>query len=588
MTGAPVRSASGMAGPTLWRMRPYLRPHARRITFTVAASAVGMVAAVAVPLQIKRMIDGPLAEGDAAGVLPLSLLVLALGLTETLLAMTRRLTLARIAADFERSVRDDLYLHLQRLPVEFHDEWHSGQLLSRAMTDIQTIRRFIAFWLVVLVLNAIGFVAIVVQLFRLNVPLAVLALAVLATITWLCFRFDRRYKVVSRTVQDRQGDLTTVAEEAAAGVRVIKAFGRSGLVSSHYRDRAERLREASLSSFDLRARFWPVIDQLPNAALAAVLLVGGIAVGRGALSLGGLVAFTSLVLMLIWPIESLGWILATGQEAATAARRIYEVLDTEPRVAERAGAVELAGAGGAVSFRNASFSYPGSPGWSLAGVDLDVAPGETLAVVGATGSGKSTLLALVPRLYDVTGGAVLLDGRDVRSLTLASLRGHVAIAFDQALLFSASVRENLRFGDPGAADDELWEALAVARAGFVRDLPWGLDTRVGEQGLSLSGGQRQRLALARAIVAKPRVLVLDDPLSALDVHTEAAVERALATALAGTTTLLAVHRPSTLALADRVALLVDGRLDAVGRHSDLAATNAAYRAVLGLDRVPVR
>ena len=574
-----------MAGFILWRLRPYLRPHARRIAFTVAASAVGMVAAVAVPVQIKAVVDGPLADGDRGGVLPLGLLVLALGVTETLLAMSRRLTLARIAADFERTVRDDLYRHLQRLPVAFHDEWQSGQLLSRAMTDIQTIRRFIAFWAVVLVLNGVGFVAIVVQLFLLNVPLAALALATMLPISWLCFRFDRSYKVVSRTVQDRQGDLATVVEEAAAGVRVIKAFGRTGLLSSRFAASARRVETAALDSVELRARFWPLIDEIPNLALAAVLLAGGLAVGNGSLSLGGLVAFTSLLLMLVWPVESLGWILASGQEAATAARRIYEVLDTEPAVADRPGAVALEAGTGAVSFRSVCFSYPGSPGWALRDIDLDIEPGETVAFVGATGSGKSTLLALVPRLTDVTGGAVLLDGHDVRSLTVASLRRQVSIAFDEALLFSASVRENLLFGDPGATDDELRDALAVAQAGFVHDLPWGLDTRVGEQGLSLSGGQRQRLALARAIVAKPQVLVLDDPLSALDVHTEAAVERALATALVGTTTLLAVHRPSTLALADRVALLVDGRLDAVGSHAHLAATNTTYRSVLGLDRV---
>jgi len=574
--------------PTLWRLRPYLRPHARRMAFTVSASAVGMVAAVLVPLQIKKVVDGPLAGGDRGAVLPLCLLVLVLGLTETLLAMSRRMMLARVAAGLERSMRDDLYRHLLRLPVGFHDEWQSGQLLSRAMADVPTIRRFVAFWLVVLILNGFALVAIVVQLFRLNVSLAALTLGTLAPIAWLCRRFDARYKVISRQVQDRQGDLATVAEEAAAGIRVVKAFGRSGLLSARYGGSARRLREAALDSVGLRARYWPVIDQFPNLALAAVLLAGGLAVGNGSLSLGGLVAFTSLVLMLIWPIESLGWILASGQEAATAARRIYEVLDTVPAVADRPAARDAPRGAGAVSFRHVGFSYPRGAGWSLHDVDFDVAPGETLALVGATGSGKSTLLALVPRLYDVTSGAVLVDGHDVRDLTVAGLRGHVTIAFDDPLLFSASVRENLRFGDPRATDDELEEALAVARAGFVADLPWGLDTRVGEQGLSLSGGQRQRLALARAIVAKPRVLVLDDPLSALDVHTEAAVERALTTALTGTTTLIAVHRPSTLALADRVALLVDGRLDAVGPHDELAATNPTYRSVLGLDRVPVR
>ncbi|HET8658287.1 MAG TPA: ABC transporter ATP-binding protein, partial [Micromonosporaceae bacterium] len=300
------------------------------------------------------------------------------------------------------------------------------------------------------------------------------------------------------------------------------------------------------------------------------------------LTLGGLVAFVSLQLMLIWPIDSLGWIIANGQEAMTAADRIYEVFDTEPSIADRPGAVRVAPREviGQVRFEGVAFTYPDTAAPVLRHIDLDVRPGETVAIVGVTGSGKTTLVSLVPRLYDVTAGRITIDGRDVRDIQLDSLRQVVGVAFEEPTLFSMSVRENLTLGRADASDEEIAEALAVAQAEFVYDLPWGLDTRVGEQGLSLSGGQRQRLALARAVLGRPKVLVLDDPLSSLDVHTEALVEEALSRVLHGTTALLVVHRPSTVALADRVALLQDGEIVAVGTHSELLATVPAYRAAL--------
>jgi ATP-binding cassette subfamily B protein len=298
------------------------------------------------------------------------------------------------------------------------------------------------------------------------------------------------------------------------------------------------------------------------------------------MTIGALVAFVSLQLMLVWPIDALGWIIATGQEAMTAADRIFEVFDTPPSIVDRSGAVQVRDLSGHVRFEGVQFGYPGSDAPVLRGIDLEIHPGETLALVGATGSGKTTLTSLVPRLYDVTAGRVTLDGRDVRDIRLASLRGLVGMAFEEPTLFSMSVRENLTLGRIDATDAEIRSALAVAQADFAYELPWGLDTRVGEQGLSLSGGQRQRLALARAVLARPRVLVLDDPLSALDVHTEALVEAALARVLRGTTALLVVHRPSTVSLADRVALLADGRIVATGTHSELLDTVPAYRAVL--------
>jgi ATP-binding cassette subfamily B protein len=315
--------------------------------------------------------------------------------------------------------------------------------------------------------------------------------------------------------------------------------------------------------------------------MTAVLLGGVIAVGNGALTLGGLVAFVSYLLTLTWPLEALGWILAMAEEAETAAGRLWEVVDTEPEIDDRPDAIELGRAVGEVRFEGVAFQYPDSDRTPLRGLDLTISPGETVALVGATGSGKTTLATLLTRLYDPTAGRVTLDGHDLRDLSVRSLRSQIGFAFEEPSLFSASVRENLLMGKPDASDDELAEALEIAQAQFAFALPWGLDTRIGEQGLSLSGGQRQRLALARAIVGRPRILVLDDPLSALDVHTEAKVETALRPILAECTALVVVHRPSTVALADRAALLEDGRVVATGPHHDLLASEPRYRAILG-------
>ena len=564
-------------------MRPYLRPYVPQLATMVVVSFAGIGAGLVVPLVIRRIIDGPIARGDRGAVLPLVALVLALGLVETGLSFLRRWIQGGAANGFERDLRNDLYAHLQSLPVSFHDRWHSGQLLSRAMADLSVMRRFVGFGLVFLVVNSVTFLLVIVLLFNLYAPLALVTAASIVPLAFLSSRFKRRYTAVSRRVQDQQGDLTTLVEEAATGIRVVKAFGRGPLVGSRYADSAGRLRDSAIEAADLRATFWSLIDLVPNLTLVGVLVVGALAVGDGTLSLGGLVAFTSLVLMLVWPMESLGSIVANAREADTAAGRVFEVLDTVSPIADRPGAVELLSPSGHLRLEGVGFRYSDGDGWALRDIDLDVRPGETLALVGTTGSGKTSLLGLVPRLVDVTEGRILLDGHDVRDLTLASLRRAVAVAFDDPLLFSASVRENLLLGWPDAGDDELEIAIATAQAQFVHDLPWGLDTRVGEQGLTLSGGQRQRLALARAIVGRPAVLVLDDPLSSLDVHTETLVEQALAQVLASSTALLAVHRPSTLALADRVAFLDDGRLLAVGTHAELAAELPSYRAVLGID-----
>lgn len=561
-------------------MRPYARPYVRQMIAMTVAALAGLLAATFIPMVTKAVIDGPIAEGDRRGLVLLAGLALLLGVLEAFLAFMRRYVVAVASLGMETTMRDDIYAHMQRLTVAFHDNWQSGQLLSRAMGDVIVIRRFFGFGLIFVVVNLATFAVVIALMVRLYWPLAVITAAAALPVIAFSRSFEKRYRAVSRQLQDQEGDLATSIEEAATGIRVIKSFGRHQLVQREFAGGAREVYETSMQKVRLRGTFWAVLGIVPNLTMAAVLLVGALAVTQGSLTKGGLAAFVSLVLMLIWPVESLGEILAMGEEAETAAERIFEVLDTEPDIADRPGATRLRRCMGRVEFEGVGFAYPGTDEGVLRDISLVVEPGETLALVGVTGSGKTTLASLVPRLYDVTAGRVALDGRDIRDIRLANLRRHVAVAFEESILFSASVRENLLLGRPDAGDDDIRGALETAQATFAYDLPWGLDTRIGEQGLSLSGGQRQRLALARAVIGTPRVLVLDDPLSALDVHTESLVEDALTRVLAGVTALLVVHRPSTLALADRVALLSGGTIAAVGSHSRLLETVPEYRAIL--------
>jgi len=386
---------------------------------------------------------------------------------------------------------------------------------------------------------------------------------------------------VSRAVQDQQGDVATSVEEAAIGFRVIKSFGRRRYVEGHFRDRAKILYDTSIEKVRLSSKFWTFLEIIPNTSLVIVLLLGAQAVGEGKVTIGTLVAFITLMLSLVWPIAALGVILAMAQEAMTAADQVNEIFDTTSDITS--GTQVLEGARGHLRFEGVGFHFPDSDQPVLHGVDLEVLPGETVAIVGATGAGKTALTGLVPRLYDVTDGQITIDGVDVRELTLESLRTVVATAFEEPTLFSMSARENVTLGRPDASDEDIHSAIDTAQAGFVYDLPWGLDTRIGEQGMSLSGGQRQRLALARAVLSRPRILVLDDTLSALDVHTEALVEKALRRVLADATGIVVAHRASTVLLADKVALLQGGTITHVGTHDRLLAEVPAYHDLLAGD-----
>ena len=465
-----------MSSNALWRVKPYLKPHLKRMAVMTSAALAGLMAATFVPLVIKAVIDGPLRHGHRSGILMLSACALALGLFESFMAFLRRFVAGNVSLGIETDIRNDLYAHLQLLPVSFHDNWQSGQLLSRAMSDARTIRRFVGYGLVFLVVNLFTFAVVLFMMIRLNWVLAAITALSAIPLALACRRFEKEYLVVSRRVQDQDGDLTTLVEEGATGIRAIKAFGRRQLVLRQFMDQAERLYDSSLEQVRLRARFWSLIDMMPNLTMALILFGGALAVARGQLTLGGLVAFISLLILLVWPIESLGEILALAEEATSAATRVWEVLDTVPAIADRAGAHDLNECHGSVRFEGVTFGYPNLP-TILRDVDLEIEPGETLALVGVTGSGKTTLASLLPRLMDVSAGRVTIDGHDVRDLTLSSLRRHVGVAFEEPILFSASVRENLLLGYPDATDEEVEIALDTAQASFVHDLPWGLDTR---------------------------------------------------------------------------------------------------------------
>ncbi|WP_349258227.1 ABC transporter ATP-binding protein [Stackebrandtia sp.] len=551
------------------------------LVFALASTA----ASVTVPRLIQHVIDGPIAHRDTSGLWLLGVVVALFGLAEAITVWLRRFIQAKVALSLEADIRSDLYAHMQRLHAGFHDRWQTGQLLARATSDLGSMRRFLAWGLIFGVTSILTYVVVVIQLITLHWQLGLVVAASAVPLFVVCRNFARDYIRASRQMQDQQGEVADLAEQAAQGIRVIKAFGRAPHVQRNFDAEAERLRVISTERMNVSARALSKFNLIPNATLAVILVGGAIAVADHSLTIGALVAFVTLELMLLWPIEALGWIIANGNEAMTAADRIQDVFDTEPNIVDRDGAEPMARetTRGHVRFEGVSFGYDGVDAPVLEGVNLEIRPGETVAIAGATGSGKTTLVSLVPRLYDVGAGRITIDGVDIRDITLDSLRAVVATAFEDPTLFSMSVRENLTLGRADATEEDVAEALRVAQAEFVHDLPYGLDTRVGEQGLSLSGGQRQRLALARAVLVRPAVLVLDDPLSALDVHTEELVERALRQVLTGTTALLVVHRPSTVALADRVALIADGRIAAFGTHSELLHGTPAYAEVLSAE-----
>ncbi len=566
---------------SMWRLRGYLRPYLGRFGVMFVMASIGIGATIVIPLVTKAVIDGPIAESDARGLLAFGLFATGLGVIEALLMFLRRWVVSKATNGVETAIRLDLYDKLQRLSMSFHSQWQGGQLLSRIMNDLATIRRFLGFGLLFIIMNVLQIVVVTILLLSMYWPLGLVVAVSAVPISWMCLRNEREYTRLSRKIQDEVGDVASTVEEGAYGLRVIKSFGRAAHMFDTFDARSRQLYDTSMERVRLSARFWTFLEVIPTAALIVVLGFGAAAAAQGQLTLGTLVAFITLMLSLVWPVAALGFLLAMTQEAFTAADRIMEIFDAEVDIVD--GTQTLADPQGRVRFDDVAFRFPDSAVDTLRHVNLQIEPGETIAIVGATGSGKTVLTQLVPRLYDVTAGSVSIDGVDVRDLSLRQLRTIVATAFEDPTLFSMSARENLTLGRPDASDAEIAEAVEVAQAQFVYDLPWGLDTRIGEQGLRLSGGQRQRLALARAVLSRPRVLVLDDTLSALDIHTEALVEEALQRVLVGVTGIVVAHRASTVLLADRVAVLSGGTLRHVGTHAELLATVPEYRELLSAE-----
>jgi len=581
-----ARPARPRRSSDLLRLLPYLRPYRARWIAMVSAAVLGLCATVAIPLVTKAVIDGPVRRHDQHGLWLLGTAALAVGAGEAVLWFVRRALMARATMGVESDIRKDLYARLQILPMSFHRRWQSGQLLSRVMNDLGTIRQFLSFGMLFLLLNGIQIAVVTAILLAMYWPLGVVVLVSVLPIGVTVYRFESEFTRLSRLAQDQSGHVATHVEESALGLRVIKSFGREEHAYQRFDERAVDLYDAEIRKVVVSARFWTLLEVIPNLTLIVVLGFGAYAAGHQLVTMGTLVAFITLMLSLVWPIASLGFLLSMMQEAMTAANRVAEIFDAPIEIDH--GVVDVVPRGGRVELRDVGLRFADAAAdvWALRHVDLVIEPGQTVALVGATGSGKSVLASLFSRLHDVTEGAVLIDGRDIRELTLPALRSAVATAFEDPTLFSMSVAENLTLGrgaDNSATDAELAAAIDIAAAGFVYELPYGLDTRIGEQGMSLSGGQRQRLSLARAVLAAPAVLVLDDTLSALDMHTEAAVTEALRQVLGSVTALVVAHRASTVLLADRVALLENGTITHIGTHAEMLEQVPQYRYLLSAD-----
>jgi ATP-binding cassette subfamily B protein len=568
------------------RLTPLLRPHRVLLTVSLVAAVGALVAQVAVPAVIAAAIDTVLVDRTGSIGVFVAVLV-ALALTRGLLAATYRYGLYKLAFDVETALRGILYRHLTRLSFTFFDRVQSGQVISRANADIRSVQMFLAF-APLITLSVLSFFLAVGVMLTIDVPLTLLAVAPLPGVYVLGRLLRDRVFPLSWISQARLAELATVVDENVNGVRVVKSFAAEKRQLDALARTARRVRWANTTTADTRARFAPLMENLPRLGQVAVLGFGGWQVIEGNLMIGDLVAFNIYIGMIQVPFRLLGFVLLLGQRARASAERIYEILDTAPEIVDAPDAVDLGAGGrprGRVEFRDVHFAYTlpdDSRGPDvLAGFNLDLAPGERVALVGVTGSGKSTVARLLPRFYDVTSGSVCVDGHDVRDVTLTSLREAVGVVLDEPFLFSCSVADNIAYARPDAGRDEVVAAAVAAQAdGFISDLPEGYDTVVGERGYTLSGGQRQRIAIARTLLANPPVLVLDDATSAIDVHVESAIHAALDRLLEGRTTLIIAHRLSTIALADRVVLLDGGRAVATGPHADLLASEPRYAAVL--------
>ncbi|MFN8186733.1 MAG: ABC transporter ATP-binding protein [Gaiellales bacterium] len=574
----PDRTEPSRLG-TFVRLLRFLAPYRLSLAVSIVLAIGSQACAIAIPAVIARVIDETIPAEDTRQLVLMIALILGLGLAKALMMVARRFIAGRQSLGVEYDVRNRLYGHLLRLSFHFFDRYQTGQLMSRATVDLQNVRFFLGYGLIFLAQHILTVIAVTALLFFIDVRLALIALAITPILALASWRYSHVSHPVLRDVQQRLAEMTSVAEESIVGVNVVKAFAQEEAQLERFRARTEAVFRQSLRAARQQAAYTPLLGFLPMLATAAVLVAGGYQVVNGDLSLGRFVQFNVYLLMLVFPLRMLGMWIGQIQRATAAGERILEILDEPERIAASPGARPLPSGGGRIDLEGVTFAYmPGRP--VLDSIDLDVPAGRVVALIGHTGSGKTTLSALVPRFYDPDAGRVLVDGIDVRELGLDSLRRSIGIVSQDPFLFSATVRENIAFGAPEASDEEVEAAARTAQAhDFITALPDGYETAIGERGITLSGGQRQRLAIARALLVDPRILILDDATASVDATTEARIRQALREAMRGRTTLIIAHRLSTISLADEIVVLEDGRIVARGTPGELRVTSPVFREI---------
>ena len=565
--------------PTFVRLMRYCRKYMRKLVIAFAAASLVAVAVPTIPLFVRAAIDRGIPQTNLQLVLVLMAAMLAVAVLKAVMHGVRRQIAGELSIGVEADLREAMYNHVQALDVGYHERISTGQIMSRATSDIQAIRQYLmsVAWSLTLVIQIIAIFGI---MFYLSPPLAGIFLATSPVLAWYTYKFADRFDPIVWDMQQRLGDLASVVEETVVGIRVVKGFGQERQQVAKLAADADRVYEAAMRSVDLRAKFVPIFNLVPQLGLIAVLWYGGRLAIDGNLSTGTIIALFSYLYMLIWPLRSVGMIVAWAQRATTSAGRVFEVLDTSPGIADHENARKLDIAGAAVRYDDVHFAYPdGGP--VLDGVTLEIPAGTSVALVGQTGCGKSTLMRLLPRFIEPVDGSVRIDDQDVSVVTLDSLRANIGIVFEDTLLFSDTVAANIAFGRPDASEDDIVRAAVIAQAHeFIEELPEGYDTPVGEHGYTLSGGQRQRVAIARAILMDPKILILDDATSNVDARVEAAIRKGLRSAMQDRTTIIVARRPQTAALADSVAYMVNGRIADTGTHAELWRNNPEYRETL--------